>query len=208
MKQLVGVLFLLISSAGFSQLINSHKMDASEIKKVELHLDAVSRILLKTHQDKHIILRSVAEGEYRDVIFLAHELVESVFFVSSKYDDKFADGFDKLSAMKVFSVEVELLLPENLSVFISSSTASLEASGKFYELNVALKSGTILFENFEGNGHLHTYDGNIDISTVDAKVAATSRNGIVNTANFEVTRYFVEIKSINGNINVQSVNTN
>lgn len=208
MKQLVGILFLLISSAGFSQLINSHKIDVCEIKKVELHLDAVSRVLLKTHKDKHIIFRSVAEGEYRDAIFLAHELVESVFYVSSKYDHKFADGFDKLSAMKVFSIEVEVLIPEHLSVFISSSTANLQAIGRFYELNVALKSGNILFENFEGNGHLHTYNGNVDISTVDTKVVATSRNGTVNITNFDVTRYFVEIKSINGNINVQSINTN
>lgn len=204
MKRLVGIFFLAISWVGFSQNLNSHKINASGINKIELHVNAVSKVVVKTHKENYIILHFVTEGEYRNDIFLTHELVDGVFYVSSNYDHKLADGFDKLSAMKVFSVEIELLIPENLSVFISSSTASLEALGRFYELNAALKSGNILLENYEGNAHLHTYNGNVEVSTLDAKVQATSRNGSMNIAKFEVQRYFFEIKSINGNINVAS----
>jgi len=205
MKGLVSVVFLWISSTAFSQNINLQKIDASGITKVELEVDAVSKVSLKTHKENYILLHSVTEGEYRDDFFLLHQVIDGVFYISSNYDLKLEDGFDKLSAMKVFSVEIELLIPENLSVFISSSTASVEALGRFYELNTALKSGSILLKNYEGNAHVNTYNGNIDISAVDAKVVANSRNGIVQIANFEVKRYFIEIISINGNINVASV---
>jgi DUF4097 and DUF4098 domain-containing protein YvlB len=204
MKGLVSVVFLWISSTAFSQNINLQKIDASGITKVELEVDAVSKVSLKTHKENYILLHSVTEGEYRDDFFLLHQVIDGVFYISSNYDLKLEDGFDKLSAMKVFSVEIEIFIPEDLSVFISSSTASLEVLGQYYELNVALKSGSVLLNNYEGNAHVHTYNGNIDISTVDAKVNATSRNGTIHVVDFYVKRNFIEITSINGNIKVTS----
>lgn len=197
-------LFCLCCFFGNAQNIKVSQMEASKIKKIEFNIDVVNNLKLSTHKHKYISLKTTTEGEYQNDIFLWNKANETTFYVNSNFDAKLENGFDKLSAMKVFSVEIEVIVPENLSISIESSTANLTATGLYYKINAALKTGNIQLQNFEGNAYLYTYTGNVSAVARDVKVEASSRNGKVSIDGFLLERYFMKITSIDGNIKVVS----
>jgi hypothetical protein len=186
----------------FSQKDTSQRFDAEKIEQLYIYTDEVFKIKLKTSETHHIILTSHTEGEYFNDIALETEMFQNKMILTSKFRKILQSGYDKLSAHKVFSVEITLEIPKNLQVFIKSNIASVTGEGTFKNLQIELKSGYCRLEYLEGNAVINTYSGSIWIAAHDANINASSRNGTVKLPPPTEGSYQVNLTSINGDISV------
>lgn len=196
---LISIVFV---TPGFSQKDTSQSFDAEKIEQLYIYTDEVFKINIITSDTHQIILTSHSEGEYFNDISLETEMRQNKMILTSKFREILQGGYDKLSANKVFSMEITLEIPENLQVFVKSNIASVTGKGTFKNLQIELKSGYCRLEYFEGNAVVNTYSGSIWVDAHNAKITANSRNGKVNVPVTAYGKYRVNLTSINGNISV------
>lgn len=196
---LISIVFV---TPGFSQKDTSQSFDAEKIEQLYIYTDEVFKINIITSDTHQIILTSHSEGEYFNDISLETEMRQNKMILTSKFREILQGGYDKLSANKVFSMEITLEIPENLQVFVKSNIASVTGKGTFKNLQIELKSGYCRLEYFEGNAVVNTYSGSIWVDAHNAKITASSRNGKVNVPVTAYGKYRVNLTSINGNISV------
>ena len=200
------VLVLIFSVFGVlcshSQKETLETIDAQNITSLQIESNEVFRITISTSKNGVIGIKTQAEGEYLQNLAFITELTGRTLKITSKYPEILTSGFDKLSAHKVFAVEVFLEIPENLNVEINSNTASVFGSGYYKNLQVQLKSGQCHLENFNGNLIVNTFKGDITVETLSAKVEATSRHGSVLNGLKYSGENTIKLKSIDGNISV------
>ena len=203
MKYFTILLILLYAVPGFAQKDTSLSYDAREIKKLYILTEEVFKINLKTSKTKSIILTSHSEGEYYNDISLEMSVRQDQMILSSNFPSQLQGGYDKLSAHKVFSMEITLEIPEGMEVYVRSNMASLTGSGTYKYLEAELRSGYCNLVNFKGNALVNTYSGGIEIETSNASIAASSRSGKVTLPVNLSGEHKIEIWSITGDISVR-----
>ncbi|HKJ47642.1 MAG TPA: hypothetical protein VJ973_01055, partial [Christiangramia sp.] len=122
--------------------------------------------------------------------------------IITDYPQRLAGGYDKLSAHKVFSLEIELEVPFNMQVNIISNIASLKAKGAYASIFAELKDGYCQLLDFSGEAVINTFSGNITVETSAGIIEANSRNGEVEIPEFLPGQNPLKLTSIDGNIKV------
>ena len=197
------LIFISFVLGAFSQKDVSGTYDAQNIKKLYIFTDEVFKINLKTSEKEKIILTSHSEGEYFNDISLNIEVFQDRMILTTQFREILQSGYDKLSAHKVFSLEITLEIPEGLEVFIKSNIASVSGSGAYKNLEIELQSGQCELIFFQGNALINTYIGSIDVQTKNAEIIATSRNGNVIVPIGFTGNNKISLTTINGNIRVR-----
>lgn len=177
-----------------------HIIEAADIGKIVLSSDEIYNIRISTHQNKEIRITTDTEGEYYNQINLDIERRAETLFLNSRYPEILQSGYDKLSAHKVFSMEVSLSIPEGMVVEINSNVASVFLKGAYERVLVQLKTGSCYLQDFEGNAVINTYDGNILGSALSLDPEATSRHGTVEVPSGPAGIHKMVLTSINGDI--------
>ena len=202
MKYYSSFLFLLFSLFASAQKDTSQQIDSKGIESIHINTDEAFKINLKTTKGDMILISTHTEGEYFNDIALITETKGESLHLSTKFREILQSGYDKLSAHKVFSLEITIEIPENLQVLIKSNIASLEAKGVYDFLEAELNSGYCTLTNFTGNALINTYNGPISIETTNATVTASSRNGEVIIPLDFTGNHIIKVTSINGDIRV------
>jgi len=203
MKFQLTYLIFLFSLFASAQKNTSTQIDAKEIQSLYIYTDEVFKIIIKTSTNSNqISISTHSEGEYFNDIALNTEVRKNSVYLTTQFREILQSGFDKLSAHKVFSLEVTLEVPEGLRVFIKSNIASVEAKGAYKFIQVQLNSGYCNLSDFMGNALVNTYNGAITIETTDATVTASSRNGKVILSADLSGKDIIKATSINGDIRV------
>lgn len=203
MKYFSFIICLFLSVPVFSQKDNSRVLDAHNFKELVIEGNEIYRINIKTTEKKQIEIITHSEGEYFNKIDLEYKVQQERLVITSKFPENLQGGYDKLSAHKVFSLEMDLLVPEGLEVYIESNIAAVTASGKFKNLQVQLRSGYCNLENFTGNARVNTYSGSIEVEAKNAAIEATSRSGEVILPPATAGKYVVKLQSATGDIRVR-----
>lgn len=203
MRYVILHFFLLLSFSAMSQKDSERSFEAATIKQLEIYIDEVHKIDIKTYPGSEVLLISHSEGEYYNDIHLKMERLEEKFILSSVFKEDLQEGYDKLSAHKVFSLEVTLKIPEHLVVYLKSNIATVTAHGKYKELKVELQMGACTLLDFTGNAVVNTYRGPIQVETGDANINAFSRNGSVDLPAGIRGNHQLELQSIYGDIRVR-----
>tara|TARA_B100000953_G_scaffold50422_1_gene38817 strand:+ start:2540 stop:3181 length:642 start_codon:yes stop_codon:yes gene_type:complete len=174
-----------------------------DFKEVIIDANEVFKINIFSEKRKTLKYRSHSEGEYLNDIRLTTSLKNGKLYIETQYPEQLVGGFDKLSAHKVFSLEVDLYLPEDKILMISSNSASLIVSGKFESFSANLQRGYCNLKDFEGNATINTYKGDIDAEVVSGEVMAKSRHGKVLVDQKLYGMHQIKLTSINGDISVR-----
>lgn len=175
----------------------------SDFKEVIIDANEVFKINIFSEKRKTLKYRSHSEGEYLNDIRLTTSLKNGKLYIETQYPEQLVGGFDKLSAHKVFSLEVDLYLPEDKILMISSNSASLIVSGKFESFSANLQRGYCNLKDFEGNATINTYKGDIDAEVISGEVMAKSRHGKVLVDQKLYGMHQIKLTSINGDISVR-----
>ncbi|MDC8002543.1 hypothetical protein POV27_00640 [Aureisphaera galaxeae] len=196
---LIFVVFLALP--GKAQKVIQRSLDAEGIKKLEITSDQVFLIKLEAKDTETIEIKTLVEGENYENVVLSVEEKEGVLRVKTGYTPYFEGANDKLAAHKVISIEMTLIIPENLSVFVSSFIASVQATGFFENLYTGLNNGNCTLQDFLGNAQLNSRNGFIHV-TAEAGVMGTahSQRGKVNNSLPKTGWYEVTAQSVNGDV--------
>ncbi|AVR44947.1 hypothetical protein C7S20_06495 [Christiangramia fulva] len=202
MKKFFFIFLLFLGNAAIAQRNTQEKLDASNISSIRIESDEVFLVSVKTAPVSEISIRTHSEGEYFDNILLNSKVINGELVLSSEYPEILSGGYDKLSAHKVFSLEIEMEIPENMELNVTSNIASLVAEGNFKAVYANLKQGYCHLLDFSGAAAVNTYDGDILVKTNTGTIEASSRHGKVETPDFLAGRNLLKLTSIDGNIKV------
>ena len=202
MRSLLVIAVIFFGFSAFAQKETSSLIEAKGITNIVIRSDEVFRIGISTAPVETITIRTRADGEYYNNISLDAEVSGETLLLTSRFREILQSGFDKLSAHKVFAMEVELEVPEGLSVELISNLASVFAKGEYERMFVQLKSGYCSLQEFSGDAVVNTFDGNVEVETTNAQVEASSRHGIINSDFNAGGQHTIRVTSINGNISV------
>lgn len=197
------LLFLFISFSGRSQKETTQTFEAGGIETIVVNSDEIYRISIKTVPGDQITISSKTDGEYFNNISLDSEVNRKTLSLNSRFREILQSGFDKLSAHKVYAMEVKLQIPEGMKVEVRSNVSSVFMEGAYDEILLQLKSGSAYLENFKGDAVINTYEGNIEVEAESAEVEAESRHGKVSVPDSINGLYMLKLISINGNIKVR-----
>lgn len=187
----------------YCQKTTSNIIEAENLERIIFTSEEVFRIDISTTPGKTISIKTDSQGEYSNDIGIDHQIDQGTLYLTSKFREKLQDGYDKLSAHKVFAIKVDLIIPEGLIVQIRSNLASVYAEGSYKHLIIELKSGSASLQKFFGNTLINTYGGNIEIETKNARVEAFTRNGELDIPQFMHGDNLLKLTSIDGNITVR-----
>ena len=195
------IVILCFQSVLYAQRERVQTFDASGIKFIQLKADEVFKIEIETKASaENIQLFTISEGEYFNDIALSVERDLNHLQITSTYKEILTSGYDKLSAHKVYAVNLKLIIPEGLQLTIISNIANVQAKGIFNFFEAELKSGACQLTSFTGKALVNTFTGDVSIQTTQAKVVASSNRGKVEIDHELDFGELIEVKSIYGSI--------
>ncbi len=198
------LLFILIMGVeAKAQKNTSEIISVAGIERIYIDTDEVYFIRIISSDQESIKINTHSEGEYFQDIALKTEVSGSELNITTEYPQKLTGGYDKLSAHKVFSLEIEIHIPQGMQVEVRSNIASLHSTGSYRSLVVELNQGYCQLLDFSGNATVNTFSGNILVETSHGLIDSKSRNGSVNVPDFLPGRNPIRLTSIDGNILVR-----
>ena len=194
----------MIASKGFSQKTMEKIWGNAEITTIEIVSDEVSLVTISSNKSDTIKLKTKVEGENYEYIMLEVLKKDHLLAIRPIFTPFFEANNDKLAAHKVVAIEMELEIPEKTAIFIGSSLASVKTQGIFNQIHLELRNGNCELLDFQGNATLATRNGSIAvIAQENVSAKAQSKRGKVKNNLFKAAKYFIEAKSINGDISLQ-----
>ncbi len=202
-KNLSILLFLFFSLSLSAQKETLETIDAKSVEAIQIYADEVYSISIETYEGSEIIIATHSEGEYYNQIRLNTEIQNKKLILSTKYPEALSGGYDKLSAHKVFSLDLQLKIPAGLRLYVESNLASVTATGDFKFLELRLNQGFCELKDFSGNGNVQTIMGNILVETRNTRVVAESRNGKLELPLSRDGDKLLKLTSVNGDISLR-----
>ncbi|WP_081210273.1 DUF4097 family beta strand repeat-containing protein [Salegentibacter sediminis] len=203
LKNLSILLSLFFSLSLFGQKETLESIEAKSVEAIQIFADEVYSINIETYEGSEILIATHSEGEYYNQIRLNTEIKNKKLILSTKYPEALSGGYDKLSAHKVFSLDLQLKIPAGLRLYVESNLASVTAAGEFEFLELRLNQGFCELINFSGNGNVQTIMGNISVETRNTRVEAESRNGKLNLPLANKGGKLLKLSSVNGDISLR-----
>jgi hypothetical protein len=203
----VFIIAILITTSLFAQKVMEKQLDVSDIERIDFQADAIYSIKVATVKTKTLIIRATVAGDAAENVVLDIKRTPTSLKITPGFTPFFRLKNDKLAAHKVMAIELEVLVPENRTLSISSKLASLQCSGNFKYLQAYLDLGTCDIKDFKGDGMIQTKKGNVTISTSEnVGVLAISKNGLVSGKSYQKEFYTLEINSVSGDITILETN--
>lgn len=196
------ILFFLLSAQVFGQKGMQRILDASNVAIIDISGNTMFKIKISTKAVQTISMDLQVEGENNEQIVLQTRQDNNTLFIGSAYQPLFVKPDDKLAAHKKISIELNLEIPENLTVTISSDIASVFVIGNYKDLTAELLNGHFSAQKFSGNLQVDTLHGNIQLETRAGKLDVNSKKGTVEQTKIPLGANQLSLNSINGNISV------
>ncbi|NER14447.1 hypothetical protein GWK08_13415 [Leptobacterium flavescens] len=194
--------FLLSSSLLFAQKTVEKTVVGTLLKGIKVDAHNCFKIEIGTHASPKIRVESSIDGEYSDDLVISVLEKEDHLVIRAGFSPLFKNPNDKLSAHKVISIYLNILVPEGFEVDLLGGGVRTDISGKIKDLKVVLDNGICSIRDFYGNAEVSTRNGNIFLEARQAEVESESRYGQVKSEDIEPGKSKITLKTVNGDIYV------
>lgn len=184
-KFLVVILTLFFSHESAAQKVIRKSIVDSSISLISIDASNSFEIEMATHKGRELIIEAAIEGEYQDDLLLKIDFEGNTMNVGAGFNSNFVNPNDKLSAHKVISIALKILLPEYKNVVVFGQECNVNASGNYKLLRVSLDDGLCSLNSVTEKAIITTQSGAITINTSQAKIVAKSKFGQVSGDPFE-----------------------
>lgn len=137
------------------------------------------QVIVDTSPTQEVIVEADMEGEYQNDVFIQLETLGNTLRIGTDYAPNFENPNDKLSAHKVLSVKLKILLPEYLKVSLVAGDCLVKASGNYRELSVKIAGGGCTLQGRAYRTDIETISGFISAFIQDGQISAQSGYGEV-----------------------------
>ncbi|WP_394974587.1 hypothetical protein [uncultured Croceitalea sp.] len=204
MKVLYSFLLFLVST----QFITGQKVIRKTIinpenQSIQLDAENCYQVILETSKNRELIVKAEIEGEYQKDLVVKIEEDGSNVLVSTDFLPNFIAPNDKLSAHKVISIALKIIIPEYCVVNVFGTNSKVQATGIYKNLKISLDTGNCVLNNVIESAEVKTQRGTITIVTREGKVDAESIYGIVKLSEIPEGNSRYKLASVEGNIYVK-----
>lgn len=172
----VGI-FLIFGQLLFAQKRVDKILDNQDVSTVYINGANCYKIHVIAQPLHDMNIKTRIAGEHNEDMMIATKVKHDTLFVGARFQPLFVADNDKLSAHKVMSIEMEVFLPEHLTVYIVSDIAQVQAQGLFKGVIIELRDGNCVLSKFTGNAKVNTVNGDITVQTNYAKIEAETKSG-------------------------------
>ncbi len=185
-----------------AQNISEKKLLADGIETISIDGNQIFKISVSTTKTDYITIKSTLDGEYQNQFQIVTEEVNNKLKMKLERMAFTIIADDKRNAHKVIAATLYLVIPEYLSLQISSDIGSADLSGNFDSLSIELLQGHCEVIGKIRNATINTIEGDIKVVTQSASIDANSNNGNVTLDEFSISSSLWKLRTINGDITV------
>lgn len=128
------------------------------------------QISLETAQTREVVVEAEMEGEYQSEVMVVTETLGNTLRISTGFVPGFQVPNDKLSAHKVLSVKLRVILPLHQRVSLAAGSCRVETAGIFRDLKIHIA---------EGGCRLAHVAERTEVTTASAPITALIGRGVV-----------------------------
>ena len=188
----------------FGQKIIQKEFDPKEVHTLSVQDDALFKITIVSSESSNIKMSLHISGEHSENIVVEEKLINGTLFLSTGFNPFFVMENDKLAAHKVMSLQMDIVVPTNISLAIKSKLAFVFTMGAFKNLAISTENGSCFLNDFKGNAQIKTTSGSINVFVrKNVSGQAFSKYGTVENKLPQGRQYTVFTESVNGNISME-----
>lgn len=205
LRPLTIFIFLVSCTSVMAQKRLSQQYDAEGIKELYINSNEIFEIRITATSTDKILVNTIIEGETFASTLLNSKIEDKILKITTGKTPDYVPFNDKLSAHKVMAIELEIVVPIGLDIWVYSTLASLDTKGHLGQVRVDLGRGHFKGEGFRfcESAQINTISGSISIELEAARIEANSRNGTVSIATTINPGLPLTIETIDGNISLQ-----
>ncbi len=204
MKQIFLVIFLTANILHAQKLVKK-SITNPEIEAINLDVTNSFELSVDTVPGNEIMVEASIDGEYSNDLLVNIRESGNTLLVNTEFQPNFKNPNDKLSAHKVISIALKVLLPERKRVTIFGTGCNVTVKGIYGKLKITLNDGRCHLENISGIADIATQSGNISIAAANGEIIATTKYGTVAQNPIPSGETVYNLSSINGNILLEKI---
>ena len=157
---------------------------------------------LQTENTKEVLVEAEFEGEYQSDLAVTIQESGSNIVIAADFSPNFLHPNDKLSAHKVISISMKIVIPEDMVVRLYGTSSNVKALGKFQNLEITLADGDCVLDAISEHVTIKTQTGTITVNAGSGEINAESTYGEMRLQDIPVGDTIYELKSVQGDIHV------
>lgn len=147
-----------------------------------------------------VFVQAQIDGEYSDDLVIEMEEEGTTLVIHPEFRPEFQHPNDKLSAHKIISIQLQVLVPLYTNVMVYGNHTQVQASGIFSATEFILNDGQCSMKLEAETLQATTHSGDIYFESKGASVVAASRYGTIKGGPIRSGNGSVRLRSTSGNI--------
>ncbi|ADY28901.1 MULTISPECIES: DUF4097 family beta strand repeat-containing protein [Cellulophaga] len=195
---------LLLISFGFlnAQKVVEKTVLNDHISLINIDTENCYQVTLETGKNEDVIVSANIEGEYKKDLVLEIKEEAASIFITTGFSPTFSNPNDKLSAHKVISISLHIIVPQYKNVKLYGKSSNIIASGNYKNLNITLLDGYCALQNITETITATTQSGNILVKSNNAVVKAATKYGKIHQDKLAKGNTNFNLSSITGDIHI------
>ncbi|CAN0604957.1 unnamed protein product, partial [Ectocarpus sp. 12 AP-2014] len=130
-----------------------------------IQVDATNCFIVEveTSNDNQITVQTEIEGEYSQDLGIEVFTNGNTLLLDTGFTPNFKNPNDKLSAHKVISIAIKIIMPIQKKLEVFGTNARVVVEGAYKEVNISLSDGECFLNNVLGSTKVKTQSGNISV---------------------------------------------
>ncbi|WBU90427.1 hypothetical protein [Cellulophaga omnivescoria] len=195
---------ILLFSFGFlnAQKIVEKTVLNDHISLINIDTENCYKVTLETGNTEDVVVSANIEGEYKKDLVLEIKEEAASIFITTGFSPTFTSPNDKLSAHKVISISLHIIVPQYKNVKLYGKSSNITASGNYKNLNITLLDGYCMLQNISEAITASTQSGNIIVKGNNAIVKASTKYGKIYQDKLLKGNTIFNLSSITGDIHI------
>lgn len=173
------------------------------VTSIGIDVENCYRLTLETADTDEMSVEAIIDGEYKKDLLLSVKENGSAIMVSSGFQPNFKNPNDKLSAHKVVSIALKVIVPRFKFITVFGTSCNVFVAGDYKELTVSLNDGNCELFNVHEDINVRTQSGHILVEASKGNVNAVSKYGAVNKDDIPMGDAQYTLSSLTGNIRIK-----
>ncbi|WP_273568372.1 DUF4097 family beta strand repeat-containing protein [Maribacter halichondriae] len=155
---------------------------------------------MQTGIGDEVVVEALIDGEYKNDLLLSFREEGKTLHVGAGFQPSFNNPNDKLSAHKVVSISLKVMLPQFKEVQVFGTNCNVAAKGEYKKLDITLADGDCHLSEVSRSVHVKTQSGDISAKISKASIDAVSKYGTVEKDNISDGPNELYLATTTGNI--------
>lgn len=170
-----------------------------------IQIDATNcfQIDISTADMYEVVVEAIIDGEYKKDLLLNMQKEGSTLKIGTGFQPNFKYPNDKLSAHKIVSIALNIVLPIHQRVQIFGTNCNIKASGNYKELDVTLDDGYCHLNTISEMVSIKTQSGEIEVRSSKGSFEVSSKYGKIHKDEISIGDNLFILTSTTGNINIK-----